>query len=273
MMNSSAHKFRQYTNDEIQEDIKNHYYKMRTKQTVDHVKNMHNLFQIRKQNPISIMNAIEKLENFVDVSDPDICMPNIHHLYQTAEELRKQNYPDWMQLVGLLHDLGKLLYLINNDELGLSVKEQWSIVGDTFLVGCRLPDSCVYPEFNQDNPDMNNQKFNTNIGVYQENIGLDNCLCSWGHDEYFYQILKEIPNTLPEEAYYIIRYHSLYPWHTHNAYSKLESSKDKNMKKIVKEFNKFDLYTKEDVVVNIDELKKYYQLLIDKYFPDNILMF
>ena len=65
MMNSSAHKFRQYTNDEIQEDIKNHYYKMRTKQTVDHVKNMHNLFQIRKQNPISIMNAIEKLENWL----------------------------------------------------------------------------------------------------------------------------------------------------------------------------------------------------------------
>lgn len=273
MAQNENHTFRIYSNDEVQKNINDHYHKMRTKQTLQHVQNMHSLFKSRTKKPIKIMEGIEMLSGFIDVSDPDISMPNVHHLFQTAEGIRKAGHPDWMQLVGLIHDLGKLSYLDNNPEIGVSNEEQWSIVGDTYIVGCQLPDSCVYPEFNQENPDSNNSKLNTPLGIYNKSVGLDNCLCAWGHDEILYQILREIPNSLPEEAYYLIRFHSLYPYHTGGAYQELINEKDKKMKDILLIFNKFDLYTKEDMEANVDELRGYYQKIIDKYFSSDILNF
>jgi inositol oxygenase len=268
--------FRQYTYNDIQTNIKNNYNKMRTNQTVEHVKKIHHLFKNRNKMPMTIMDALHKLNNFIDISDPDVAVPNINHLYQTAEGLRKAGQPDWMQLVGLIHDLGKITYLWNKPELGLSVNEQWSIVGDTFLVGCRLPEGeqqPVYPEFNNNNPDNSNPNYNTPIGMYTANCGLDNCMSAWGHDEYMYQILKETPNNLPEEAYYIIRYHSMYPWHKYGAYQFLENEKDLKMKPYVQIFNDFDLYTKENTNTDITELESYYQQLINKYFPEPIINF
>ena len=61
---------------------------------------------------MSILDAIQKLDNLVDDSDPDFESSQILHAYQTAESLRKK-YPnyDWIHLVGLIHDLGKVLLL------------------------------------------------------------------------------------------------------------------------------------------------------------------
>ena len=41
---------------------------------------------------------------------PQSNVPNIMHAFQTAERIR-QVHPDkdWMQLVGLIHDLGKIM--------------------------------------------------------------------------------------------------------------------------------------------------------------------
>lgn len=36
-------------------------------------------------------------------------MTQIEHLLQTAEAIRRDGKPEWMQVVGLVHDLGKLL--------------------------------------------------------------------------------------------------------------------------------------------------------------------
>ena len=36
------------------------------------------------------------------------------------------------------------------------------------------------------------KKYNTKYGVYSKNCGLENVKMSWGHDEYLYQILKNI---------------------------------------------------------------------------------
>ena len=43
--------------------------------------------------------------------------------------------------------------------------------------------------------------------------------------------------TLPIEALYIIRFHSLYPWHSGNAYSHLTNDHDLKMLEWVKLFN------------------------------------
>ena len=70
----------------------------------------------------------------------DMDLPNIVHAFQTAEGLRAMKLPDWLQLTGLIHDLGKMIYLRGCDEDGTSMETQWAIVGDTWIVGCAVPE-------------------------------------------------------------------------------------------------------------------------------------
>jgi inositol oxygenase len=44
----------------------------------------------------------------VDRSDPDLSLPNVDHLLQTAERARALGEPDWMVLTCLIHDIGKV---------------------------------------------------------------------------------------------------------------------------------------------------------------------
>lgn len=57
----------------------------------------------------TIREALIKLNELVDESDPDTDMPNIVHAFQTAEQIRR-DFPslDWFHLTGLIHDLGKV---------------------------------------------------------------------------------------------------------------------------------------------------------------------
>ena len=61
-------------------------------------------------------------------------------------------------------------------------------------------------------------------------------MLSWGHDEYLYQVLKHNKTRLPEEALYMIRFHSFYPWHAAGDYMHLCNKKDERMMDWVLEF-------------------------------------
>lgn len=257
--------FRNYEQGDITAAVKEHYRKMRMNQTYDYVQKMKKKY-LRFERPMDLWDMMDKLNALIDVSDPDLNMPNIIHLLQSAEGIRRDGRPDWMQLVGLIHDLGKAMYLFGSDEDGTSQAEQWGLVGDVFVVGCALPDTCVYPEFNTLNADMKNPQFNTELGIYEEGCGLDNVDLAWGHDEYLYQVLKNHPeNKIPEAGMVMIRYHSFYPWHTGGSYQKLMSEKDQVYMEWIKDFNQYDLYTKSPVVPNYEELKPYYQPIVEKY--------
>lgn len=82
---------------------------------------------------------MEKLNDLIDESDPDIDLPNIVHAFQAAERARIE-YPndDWLHLTALLHDLGKVMAFFD--------EPQWAVVGDTFPVGCLWADGIVYRE-------------------------------------------------------------------------------------------------------------------------------
>jgi inositol oxygenase len=132
---------------------------------------------------MSIWQAMEMLNTLVDESDPDTSVGQIEHLLQTAEAMRRDGKPDWMQVTGLIHDLGKLLCFFGADG-------QWDVVGDTFVVGCKFSDKIIYPETFKENPDINDPKLQTENGIYEAGCGLDNVLLSWGHDEYLYHVVK-----------------------------------------------------------------------------------
>uniref|UniRef100_A0A8C4V1M7 Inositol oxygenase n=1 Tax=Falco tinnunculus TaxID=100819 RepID=A0A8C4V1M7_FALTI len=210
--------------------VYNTYLLMHTHQTVDFVRKKVQALpghcSLRK---MSIMEALELLDQLVDESDPDVDFPNSYHAYQTAEGIR-QAHPDkdWFHLVGLLHDLGKVLALFG--------EPQWAVVGDTFPVGCKVQKSVVFSDSTfHDNPDTRHPLYSTEYGMYQPRCGLENILMSWGHDEYMYRVMKFNNFTLPKEAFYMVRFHSFYPWHTHGDYQHLCTEEDLRMLPWVRE--------------------------------------
>jgi inositol oxygenase len=197
---------------------------------------------------MSIWEAMMKLNTFIDDSDPDTSLSQIEHLLQTAEALRRDGKPRWMQLTGLIHDLGKLLYFFG-------AEGQWAVVGDTFPVGCAFDEhNIVLPASFAGNPDRDHAIYGTPDGIYHAGIGLDNLMLSWGHDEYLFRVVCD-QSVLPPEALAIIRYHSFYPWHSRGAYARFMDSHDKEMLKVVREFNPYDLYSKAHDIPSVEELK------------------
>lgn len=254
----SEQEFRNY-DAPARDTVKEFYRLNHTHQTYDFVlrKKEEYLKFDRKEMPV--WGAFEFLNELVDDSDPDTDLDQLQHLLQTSEAIRNDNHPDWMVLTGLMHDMGKVLCLFG--------EPQWAVVGDTFPVGCAFSDKIVYPEFFRNNPDHGNPILNTKYGTYSKNCGLRNVHMAWGHDEYVYQMLKDY---LPEEALYMLRYHSFYAWHRENEYEHLLDSHDKRMLKWVNLFNPYDLYSKSPTPPNIKELKPYYESLIKKYLPENL---
>nr|XP_003230071.2 PREDICTED: inositol oxygenase isoform X1 [Anolis carolinensis] len=256
--------FRNFKDGPLMERVFKTYLQMHTNQTVEFVRKKNEEYGGCGLRRMTIMEALELLDNVVDESDPDVDFPNSFHAYQTAEGIRKAHPDkDWFQLVGLLHDMGKVL--------ALDGEPQWAVVGDTFPVGCQVQGSVVFRDSTfHNNPDVKNSLYNTRHGMYHPNCGLENVLMSWGHDEYMYKVMKYNQFSLPQEAFYMIRFHSFYPWHTGGDYMHLCNEEDRRMLPWVKEFNKFDLYTKCEDLPDPQHLKPYYQSLIDKYCPGQI---
>jgi len=239
--------------------VREFYRQNHTNQTRDYVLSKKRQYGALEKTEMGIWEAMEFLNTLVDDSDPDTDLSQIEHNLQTSEAIRRDGHPRWMQLTGLIHDLGKVLCLWG--------EPQWGVVGDTFPVGCKWSDRIVYPEFFAANPDSEVSEYQTENGVYEVGCGLSNVDLSWGHDEYLFHVCRDY---LPEPAQYMIRYHSCYPIHREGAYQHLMNDKDREMFEWVKKFNPYDLYSKGDDKVDVNSLRPYYEDLIAEYFPPQI---
>ena len=256
--NRKQDEFRQYT-PEAPSGVREFYRLNHTCQTRDFVMQKKREYTMLDRRRMGIWEALEYLNTLVDDSDPDTDLSQIEHCLQTAEAIRADGHPRWFILAGLIHDLGKILCLYG--------EPQWAVVGDTFPVGCAWSDKIVYPEFFAANPDSRVAAYQTRTGIYEEGCGLDHVDLSWGHDEYLYHAVRDF---LPEEALYMIRYHSFYPGHRERAYEHLMNDHDRQMFEWVRAFNPYDLYSKSDARPEPNALKPYYQALIAEYFPSEI---
>ena len=140
-------------------------------QTVSDIKNL----KIKYQKPIfgfvPIWQLVEKLNFCIDPTDKILYKTNqMIHLSQVIHSMEKDGLKDeLLYVIAILHDLGKLLLLTNEDPA--------NIVCD-----------------------------NDVVGNYPSGIGLDNCVNNWNHDEIAYERLK---NFLPKNMAWLIRYHSI----------------------------------------------------------------
>lgn len=247
--------FRNYAA-EIRPSVKEFYRLNHQYQTVDFVKQKRAQYLSLNKCRMGIWEAMEYLNQLVDDSDPDIDLPQIEHLLQTAEAIRADGHPRWFILTGLIHDLGKILCLWG--------EPQWAVVGDTFPVGCKYSERIVYYEAFEANPDWQVPEYQTPCGIYEAGCGLDKLMLSWGHDEYLYHVVREY---LPTAGLAMIRYHSCYPIHREGAYQHLLCPEDAETLQWVDAFNKYDLYTKRDERMDVAGLRPYYEALIDQFFP------
>ena len=254
-MNSTNKKLRTYHLDTPQHKL---YTEMHKKQTLGFV-------NAKLQQYSALKKALTLLDGFVDQSDPELDIENSIHVYQTAEKIREK-YPDdkELQIVGLIHDLGKVLYTYG--------EPGWCVVGDTYALGCQFPKSIVYYDSLQLSPEYGKYDYNHGNGIYNIGCGLGALTISYGHDEYLYQVLKGNRNHKLSQSYLdVIRYHSFYPWHTEGEYTQFMNSQDKVTLENVLKFNEFDLYSKLDDVVITDETKKYYDKLLDDFFHGEMM--
>jgi inositol oxygenase len=256
--NRKKEEFRQY-NDSTPPVVREFYRLNHANQTVDFSRAKRDQWLKLDRTESSIWDMMEELNALVDDSDPDTDLSQIEHNLQTAEAIRADGHPRWFQLTGLMHDLGKVLWLWG--------EPQWAVVGDTFPVGCAWSDKIVFKEFFDHNPDAKVPEYQTKFGIYSEGCGMDKVMLSWGHDEYLYQVTRKY---LPEPAQYMIRYHSFYPAHREGAYEYLMDDKDREMFDWVRKFNPYDLYSKSSTKPDAKALRPYYQDLIDEFFPAKI---
>ncbi|REK10220.1 MAG: inositol oxygenase [Planctomycetota bacterium] len=254
----SKQQFRDYRAD-VRPEVREFYRLNHKYQTVDFVRAKREEYLKLDKRRMGLWDGLEFLNTLVDDSDPDTSLPQIEHLLQTAEAIRRDGHPRWFILTGLIHDFGKVLCLFG--------EPQWAVVGDTFPVGCEYSDAIVFREFLDDNPDSQVPEYQTPCGIYEPGCGLDNVLMSWGHDEYMYHVVKDY---LPPEAQYIIRYHSFYPGHREGAYAHLMNDADRKYFAAVRAFNPYDLYTKAAERPDVDELRSFYEDLWNEFFPPQL---
>lgn len=245
--------------EESAEHVKEFYRMNHMYQTVEFVLAKKKEYLPLQRKKMGIWEAIQLLDLLVDDSDPDLPLPQSYHCFQTAEALRADDQPRWLILTGLIHDLGKMLAFYG--------EPQWAVVGDTFPVGCKWSEKIVFSQYFEANSDFNVPEYQTQYGIYSPACGLDALHMSWGHDEYLYQVVKDY---LPEEASFIIRYHSFYALHKEKEYEYFLNDRDREFLPWLQLFSRYDLYSKREEMMELEELIPFYKELVAEFFPELI---
>ncbi len=254
-MDAPARGFRDYANTS-RASVKEFYRLNHRHQTLEFVRAKKREYLPRRRHATTVWEALSSLDALVDDSDPDTSLSQVEHALQTAEAIRADGHPRWFVVTGLVHDLGKMLCCFG--------EPQWAVVGDTFPVGCAFSPRIVYPEFFAENPDASVPEYRHRLGIYEEGCGLDQVHLSWGHDEYLYHVVRD---RLPDEALYMIRYHSFYAAHREGDYGYLMNERDRRMFDWVRAFNPYDLYSKSPTPPDRHALEPYYRELVSEFFP------
>lgn len=91
-------------------------FKNHRKQTLQHVLEKKKEYTKLNKARMGVWEAMEKLNELVDESDPDTSLSQIAHLLQSAEAARRDGQPRWMILTCLIHDLGKYLFFLGEPQ-------------------------------------------------------------------------------------------------------------------------------------------------------------
>ncbi|CAB1114725.1 unnamed protein product [Ectocarpus sp. CCAP 1310/34] len=221
----------------------------------------------------------------------------------TAEDIREEGLPDWMQAIGLVHGLGRILYFLGEDTVGaggacfgsggaaagdssaaagVTPTERECALGEySWVVGAPFPDGITCPSYNDDNDDALDERYGAGggkpTGMYREGLGLENVLLCFTGPEYMHMVLRNHGATsIPPRGLAMLRLYPLEPWHARDGYAELESAVDKEMKRAVRQFDAIRRSTLHSVTVQRREANlerawhNHLSDLVDKFFPGDL---
>ncbi len=140
-------------------------------QSIEQIEALRRKFDKPVFGKVRVWDLVERLGSCIDPTDQRLfCASQQVHVLQMLEAMEHDgtDTPD-MVLVALIHDLGKVLLLTDEDPANVV---------------------CM----------------NGPVGHQDQGAGLDAAVIQWNHDELAYQRLKEY---IPEDLAWLIRYHSL----------------------------------------------------------------
>jgi hypothetical protein len=122
---------------------------------------------------VAVWPLVERLGQCIDPSDCRLfCATQLTHVLQVIEGMAHDGITDHdLLLTALIHDLGKLLLLTDEDPANVV---------------------CM----------------NVPVGAHEPGIGLDQVTFQWNHDEFAYHRFKD---RVPDHVAWLIRYHSIDP--------------------------------------------------------------
>ena len=133
-------------------DVRNFYRAHNGLQTYRRARELAGQYAERRLGRATVLGRFEALDMLRDASDGDLQgLSQLGHALQTTDAIRQTGMgEDWL-LLGLIHDLGKLLM-----ECGEAPE---FVVGDTFPVGCTFSPNIRHAEFFEANPDSHKAEF------------------------------------------------------------------------------------------------------------------
>jgi inositol oxygenase len=144
----------------------------RDRQTVDDVRALRAKYEAPVFGEISMWDALNMLAHVIDLVDPYLMNVSQEvHTLQVVEGIVAEGADDDLVLAGLIHDVGKLLYLVDEDPANIS--------------GSSAP-----------------------VDTFEPGIGLDRCVLQFGADEFSH---SRVAGRVPDHVSWLVRYHSIVP--------------------------------------------------------------
>ncbi|CAN0096263.1 unnamed protein product, partial [Discosporangium mesarthrocarpum] len=221
-----------------QMELKAHHQRMRATQSVAFVlrtreKYLSTFGQGRGQ--FSIREALSRLHQHKDPLVEGMTVSLAELMVLTAEDIREEGHPDWMQVVGLVHGLGRALHFMDEGS-GTTAEERECALGEySWVVGAPFPDTINCPSYNAANPDMLDPQLSNKgtcpAGMYQAGCGLGNTLLCFSGPEYMHMVLRHNKAAIPKEGMAMLQRFTLEPWHAGGSYTLLEDAEDRELKR------------------------------------------
>jgi inositol oxygenase len=144
----------------------------RAEQTLDDALALRDKYQAAVFDEMSMWDALNMLAHVIDPIDR--FLGNVSqevHVLQVVEGMVAEGADDEMLLAGLIHDVGKLLYFVDEEPENIS--------------GTSSP-----------------------VADFDTGVGLDQCVLQFGADDYAY---SKIVGIVPDHVSWLVRYHSIVP--------------------------------------------------------------
>lgn len=194
----------------------------------------------------------------------------VKYMLATANAVKDDGHPDWLQLAVFLRALGMLFLCWTDDEnavLRSISAQEWMTKNSTWVVGSAIPSSIEFPELNE----LNEEHCTAKGCVADEHCGLEHVALPWTPDEYLHRVLSRNKTTLPAEALDVVRFWSFKTWHQQNHYDELCAPQDMDTKEWISSLAKVAAVSDTAVgKVCVDEALPYYFELATKYLPDTL---